>query len=138
VGRAAACGLEARGKSQHRDHANGNIDEENPVPAEHIDKPSAHERTDDRRDREHSGEYALNLAAVLWRDDVADHREGQHEEATPTKSLNGAGKNQKGHVCCDAAENGAEQEQANRGEHRVAATVEVSELSVKGGDDGGR
>ena len=62
------------------DRADGQVDEEDPVPAEVVRQPAAQQRTDDRGDAEDGAEETLVAAALTRREEVADDRQRDRED----------------------------------------------------------
>ena len=73
--------------THERDQPDGQVDEEDVVPAEGVGQEAADERPEDERDAEHEAEEALVLAALGGREQVADDREGDREERTRAEAL---------------------------------------------------
>ena len=135
------CLLEVRGEHD-RDHHQGEradrqVDVEHPAPAQVVDEEPAKQRSDHARDAEHGAERALVLAALTGRDDVADDRLGQHDQAAAADALQGAERDQLAHAPRLTAEGGADQEDHDRGEEEVLAPVLVAQLPPDLGGRGG-
>ena len=69
------------------DQADGQVDEEDPVPAEVLRQPAAQQRAEDGRDAEHGAEQALVLAALAGREQVTDDRERDGEDGAGADTL---------------------------------------------------
>ena len=93
-----------RGGSQYhrddgeRDHADGQVDVEDPAPADTVHEEAAEKWPRDARHAEDGAERALILAAFAGRHHVADDCLGEHQETAATQALKGAEADQFAHV----------------------------------------
>ena len=102
-----------------------------------LDDDAAEQRTDDRGNAEDGAEQALHLAALARGNDVSHHGHGDDHEAATAETLNGAGEDKEGHGAGHGRKHGADQENDDGGLQHDLATVEVAELAINGGNDGG-
>ena len=74
--------------AQHeRDESERNIDPENPVPGQVIDKEPAEHRPEHHRDRHDARQISLIQPAFARRNDIGDRRLGHRAQAAPAKPL---------------------------------------------------
>jgi hypothetical protein len=125
-----------RGRDDERDDADGDVDVEDPPPAEVVDEEAAEQGPGDRRDGEHCAEVARIAPSFPRGDDVADDGEGHRHQPTGADALEAAEGDELPHVLRNPAEHrpGDEYEDG-RLEHDLAA-IEVRQLSVQGCADG--
>ena len=110
---------------EQRDEADGDVDVEDPVPADVLGQEAADERADDEGDAEDGAEQALVLAALGRREQVADDGERDREERTGADALDAAEQDELRHVLAQAGQRGADQEDADADHEDRLAPVEV-------------
>ena len=115
---------------EQREEAQGQVDEEDPVPADRVGEESAERRADDRGDGEHRAEQALVLAALARAEEVTDDRERDREDRAGAQALEAAEDDELPHLLGEAAEQRAEEEEADADhDHRPPPEL-VGELAV--------
>ena len=132
----ARMGLEGEPEAGESDDAERQVDVKDPVPAQIFDEPAAQKRAGDARQRKHASEDALDFAAILGLDNIADDRKGENEEAAAAKALDGARNDKKEHRLRQARQRRAGKEQDDCGDDDDAPAVEVAELAVDRRDNG--
>ena len=78
------------GDDGERDDADGQVDVEDPAPAEVLGEEAAEQRPEHAGRAEDRAEQALVLAALARRDEVADDRHRQHHQPAAAEALEGA------------------------------------------------
>jgi hypothetical protein len=119
------------GDHHHRQNAGRQIDEKNPAPAQLIDEKAADQRADDGRDAEHRAEKTLVTAALARRNEVADHGDGNDDEAAAAYAFERAKGDQLHHVLREAAQRGAHEKHRDRHLQHDLAAIEVAEFSIE-------
>ena len=120
-----------------RHEADRDVDQEHPAPARDGEdaRRAGEEPPDDRpdhaRDAEHREDVALVAGPLAWRDDVADDRERERDEAAGTETLERAERGQHVHRRRERGRRGADQEDDDREHVERLATVVVRELPVQ-------
>ena len=122
---------------QH-DQADGNVDEEDPVPADGIGQDPADGRTDERAHPEDRAEIALVLAALGRREDVADDGQRDREQRAGAQPLQPAEGEELPHLLADAAQQRADEEDADADDEDRPPAEDVGQLAVQRPRDGGR
>ncbi len=125
-----------------RGEADRHVDEEDPAPAGDAEQvvaageEAADERAEHARRPEHRHEVAGVLGALARRDDVADDREHEREQAARAEALEGTERRELRHRRRERAERRAEDEHRDREHEELLAPVEVAELAVDRRRDG--
>lgn len=120
------------------DDTDGQIDVEDPAPAEVLGEQAAEQRAEDAGGAEHRAEQALVAAAFPGRDDVADDRHRQHHEAAAAQSLDRPEGDQLGHVLSQSAQRRTDQEDDDRGLEQALPAVLVAQFAPQRGGGGRR
>ena len=89
----------------------GQVDVEDPVPADVVGQEAAEGGPDDERDPEHGAEQALVLAALGRREQVADDRERDREERAGADALDAPEQDELAHVLAQAGQRRTDEEQ---------------------------
>ena len=135
--------VQCRLDDEQGDDADRGIHEEHPAPARQAEdlrgagEEAADQRPEDRGDAEDSKECALVLRALTRRNDVADDGQREGEETTSAEALERTVTRQLVHRVGKCAQQRAEDECADGEQEELLATVDVAELAVKRGGDGG-
>ncbi len=108
----------------------GLVHPERPPPSGALGEPTAEKRAGDAGDTEDGAHDAHVLGAFPDRYDVGDDGLGQDHETAAAESLDGAVSDQPGHVRCEAADDGSEEEDGQRADKDVLATEKVTELAI--------
>jgi hypothetical protein len=122
--------LEGGGDHGKRDQPDRHVDVEDPAPGEIVDEEAADQRSKDGRHTKHAAEVALVAPTLARREDVADHGDRDHDQASGPESLDRPEDDQLGHVLADPGERRADQEDDDRRLQHDLASVLVAELSV--------
>jgi hypothetical protein len=122
--------LEDGGDHGERDQADRQVDVEDPPPGEVVDEEAAEQRPRYRRHAEDAAEVALVAPALSRRENVADHRDRDHDQPTGAESLEPPEDDQLRDVLADPAERGADQEDDDRRLQHDLPPVLVAELPV--------
>ena len=123
------CRQRAPDDVQH-DDPERDVDEEDPVPAEVVGDQAADGRTEQEADAEHGAEEALVLAALRRREDVGDDGQRDREQRAGAEALEAAEGEELPHLLAQAAEQGADQEDAHADEEDRPPAEDVRELPV--------
>src|SRR5918996_455691 len=126
---------EAEPDDDQGDRRDRQADEERPPPGGAVRDPAARGRPEHRRDGEDATREALPLAAAAGRDDVADHGDGERDEAAGAQSLHRAPGDQELERRREASEHGAGREEEDPEDEERPASVQVGELPVEGDGD---
>src|SRR5437660_5478068 len=100
-------GGQRNGDHNQRDRANREINVEDPAPGEVIDKEPSKQGPGNACEAIDCAEHALVATALTWRYDIRNDGLGEHNQSTASQPLQGAKKNQFGHVLADAAQHRA-------------------------------
>src|SRR5262249_13396164 len=79
--------MECRRDHDERDRSDRKVDVEDPAPGQVVDEEAAKEWTNHRRQAEDAAEEPLVAAALAWRDEVADRRDDENDEAAAAEPL---------------------------------------------------
>ena len=120
------------------DRADGQVDEEDPVPAEVVRQPAAQQRADDGGDAEDGAEEALVAAPLTGREEVADDGQRDGEDGARADALDAPEEDEALHRPREGRQERAQQEDADTEEQHEPAAVDVRELAVEDTRDGGR
>ena len=120
------------------DRADGQVDEEDPVPAEVVRQPAAQQRADDRGDPEDGAEEALIAASLTGREEVADDGQRDREDGACADALDAPEEDEALHRPREGRQERAQQEDADAEEQHQPAPVDVRELAVEDARDGRR
>jgi hypothetical protein len=128
-----ACGallLEPAPQHPRRDGAERQVDEEDPAPRQVVGEDAAQRRADERRDRPHGREVALDRGALGHRVDVPDDRHADRLHRAGSEALEQPERDEAAHRPGESAEQRAEHEQPHAEEHDRLATDDVGHLAV--------
>src|SRR5215208_6950899 len=98
---ALAARRERGGEHREGEHAEREVDVEDPAPRQVRREVAAEERAGDARDAEHGAEDPLVASPLARRDDVADHGLGGDHQSAATESLDRAEGDELRHVAAD-------------------------------------
>ncbi len=129
-------GVQRRLQDGERDHADREVDEEDPAPGQRRGEEAAEQRADHAGQPEHGTEEALVAAALARRHDVADRRHRAHHQAAAAEPLERPEQDQLGHALRDPTQRRAGQEHDQRELEHDLAAVQVAELAVDRRDRG--
>jgi hypothetical protein len=108
----------------------GQVDEEDPVPAEVVRQEPAEARPDQEGDPEDRAEEPLVLAPLGRREQVADDRQGDREEGARAETLQAPEEDQLPHRLAQTREGRADQEEDDAQQQQRPPAVQVRELAV--------
>ena len=131
-------GVERHPDHDQRDRSDRQVHVEDPAPGQVVDEEAAQQRADHGRHAEDGAEESLVAAALAGREDVADDRQRQHDQPAAAQALQGAERDQLGHVLADSAQHRADQEQHDRRLQQRLSAVQIAELAVQGPGHGRR
>jgi hypothetical protein len=126
-------------KDQARNHDNpeGQVDEEDGPPAEQVAHRAAQNRPETARGHDHQAGIALIPGPLARLEQIRIDGEDGHHDAAAAQPLEDARRNQRIHRPGEAAEDGAEGEEDDGGQHDVFAAKQIAELAVDGHDGAG-
>ena len=122
------------GEHEQGGHPEGQVDVEDPPPAEVGCEKPAEQRPGDAGETEHRPEQARVAAPFPGRHDVTDRRLCADHQAASAEALQRAEGDQLVEAAALAAQRRAEQEDEQRGLQHDLASVQVPELAVQRGD----
>ena len=118
--------------------AERHVDEEDPVPADGVGDDPADGGAKERRQAEDRPEQPQVLAALGRRVEVRHDGQGDREDRAATQALDPAEQDQLPHLLAETAQDGADQEQADREDDDRPAPEEVRQPAVDRTADRGR
>ncbi len=119
-----------------REQADGDVDEEDPVPVEVVGDPAAEGGADGGSDDDGHAVDGEGLAALFDGEGVGEDGLFAGGEAAAAGALQDARDDEKWQSVSDAAEQGADGEQSDAGHVEALATEAVGEPAGDGQDDG--
>ena len=114
---------------RERDHADGDVDPEDPAPAPRIGDEAARERADEDRDGERGADPRHDPGAFARRRHLADDRLRHEVQAGRADALRDARDGELGDVLRETAEQRRDEEQREARQEDQARTDEVGELA---------
>jgi hypothetical protein len=121
--------LDDEERDDDADHADRDVDEEDPVPADVVHDEPADEGADRERESRDAGPDADRLAALPRRERRRDDRERRRVHQRRTDALHAAGTDQEAGVRREAARERGEREDREPDHEDLAAAVHVGELA---------
>ena len=124
-------------QDDERDQADGDVDEEDPMPRPRVGDDSADRWPDQGGKAEDGTEQAQILAAFGRRIKVRDDGQRYREYGTAAQALEPSEQDQLPHFLAESCQDRADQEQDDRKDHDRAAPEEVGQFPVNGTADRG-
>ncbi len=132
----SANGRQQAPDDEERQQADGDVDVEDPVPAEVVGQQAPEPGTDQEGDAEDRAEQALVLAPLARGEEVADDGEADREERPGAEALDAPEEDQLPHLLREAGEGRSHQEEPDAHHEHGLAAEEVGELAVDRHRDG--
>jgi hypothetical protein len=126
----------ARQHDRHGHDADRDVDLEDPPPAEVVGDEATRGGADDRAEAEHAAEQALDAAAILGREEVANDCEDGGEQHAAEDALDASEHDQLRHVLRQPAHHRRGDEADHAREQEWLAAEEVAELARDRGHRG--
>ena len=128
--------VELEDDDQDREHADREVDVEDPAPGDLVDEEAAEQRPGDRGDGEDRADQAHVTPALTGRDDVSDDCLRTHHQAAGAYPLEEPEADQLAHRLAETRQHRADEEDDDRREEHGLAPVHVAELAVDRRRDG--